>query len=150
TRGLRSVDTAVLIDGMRFRDAGSVQGDAGGFLGDLVTVDTDRVELLRGSSSSLYGSNSMAGVVNIVSRPGGKPTHGEFRLEGGGLGMIRSVVGIGGAVGADRFAYSGSLSHINVTEGVRDRSPYRNTSPQGAAQFSFTPNVTLTARAWGD
>src|SRR5262249_35610732 len=31
-----------------------------------------------------------------------------------------------------------------------DRSPYRNTSPQGAAQFSFTPKVTLTARAWGD
>jgi len=150
TRGLRSADTAVLIDGMRFRDAGAPQNDAGGFLGDLVTVDTERIEFMRGSSSSLYGTNSMAGVINIASRPGGKPTHGEFRLEGGGLGLIRSVVGIGGGIGADRFAYTVGLSHLNVTQGVRDRSPYRNTSPQGAATFSFTPKVTLTGRVWGN
>src|SRR5262249_17453672 len=94
TRGLRAADTSILIDGMRFRDAGSPQNDAGGFLGDLVTVDTERIEFLRGSSSSLYGPNSMAGVVNVTSRPGGRPTHGQFVVEGGGLGMIRSVVGI--------------------------------------------------------
>ena len=150
TRGLRSADTAVLIDGMRFRDAGAPQNDAGAFLEDMVTVDTERVEFMRGSSSSLYGPNAMAGVINIVSRPGGKPTHGEFRVEGGGLGLIRSVVGIGGALGADRFAYSGGLSHLNVTQGVRDRSPYRNTSPQGSAKYSFNPNITLTGRVWGN
>jgi iron complex outermembrane receptor protein len=150
TRGLRTADTAVLIDGMRFRDPGSLQSDAGGFLGDLVTVDTERIEFMRGSSSSLYGSNSMAGVINIASRPGGGQTHGEFRAEGGGLGMIRSVVGIGGGLGADKFAYSGSLSHLNITKGVRDRSPYRNTSAQGTAKFSFTPNITVTGRVWGN
>jgi iron complex outermembrane receptor protein len=149
TRGLRAADTAVLIDGMRFRDAGSPQNDAGGFLENLVTVDTERIEFMRGSSSSLYGPNSMAGVINIASRPGGRPTHGEFRVEGGGLGMVRSVVSVGGALGTDRFAYSGSLSHLNITKGVRDRSPNRNTSAQGAANYSFTPNITLTGRVWG-
>jgi iron complex outermembrane receptor protein len=150
TRGLRAADTAVLIDGMRFRDAGSVQNDAGGFLGDLVVVDTERIEFMRGSSSSLYGSNSIAGVINIASRPGGGPTHGEFLAEGGGLGMIRTVVGLGGGLGADRFGYSGSLSHLNITQGVRDRNPYRNSSAQGAVKFSLTPNVTLTGRVWGN
>jgi vitamin B12 transporter len=150
TRGLRGSDTAVLIDGMRFRDAGSPQNDPGGFLEDMVTVDTERIEFMRGSSSSLYGPNSMAGVINIASRPGGRPTHGEFRAEGGGLGMIRSVLGVGGGLGADRFGYSGSISHLNITQGVRDRSPYRNTSVQGAARYSFTPNVTLTGRVWGN
>lgn len=150
TRGMRAADTSILIDGMRFRDAGSIQNDAGGFLEDLVTVDTERVEFLRGSSSSLYGPNSMAGVVNITSRPGGSPTHGQFLAEGGGLGMIRSVVGIGGGLGANRLGYSGSVSHLNVTKGVRDRSPYRNTSAQGTASYSFTPKVTLTGRLWGN
>jgi vitamin B12 transporter len=150
TRGLRMADTAVLIDGMRFRDAGSPQNDAGAFLEDLTTVDTERVEFMRGSGSSLYGSNSMAGVINIVSRPGGGPAHGQFRAEGGGLGMIRSTVSIGGALGTDRLGYSAGMSHVNVTQGVRERSPYRNSSLQGVARYSFTSGLTLSGRFLGN
>src|SRR5437867_217282 len=47
TRGMRAVDTAVLIDGMRFRDAASVQNDATAFLGNMTAVDLDRVEFMR-------------------------------------------------------------------------------------------------------
>jgi outer membrane receptor protein involved in Fe transport len=144
------LDTAVLIDGLRFQDAGSPQNEVTAFLGDMTTVDTDRVEFLRGAGSSLYGSSAMAGVINIASRPGGGPTHGEVRAEGGGLGMIRGAVGAGGAAGGGRFGYSGVVSHLNITQGVRDRSPYRNTSAQGAAQFQFTPGVSITARVWGN
>src|SRR5262249_31398949 len=111
TRGMRTYDTAVLIDGMRFRDAGSPQNDATAFLGNMTAVDFDRVEFMRGAGSSLYGSNAMAGVMNIASRSGSGPAHGEFRAEGGGLGMIRSIIGIGGGLGRDRFGYSGSVSH---------------------------------------
>ena len=53
TRGLRNEDTAVLIDGFRFRDAAATQGDASGFLEDLVVTDVSRIEVLRGSGSSL-------------------------------------------------------------------------------------------------
>ena len=150
SRGLRAQDTAVLIDGMRFRDAASTQGDATGFLGDMTTVDTDRIEVLRGSGSSLYGSHALGGVINISSRPGGGPTHGEFRTEGGGLGMIRSVAGIGGGLNADRFTYSGSVSHLNVTKGVRDGSPYRNTGTQGAVRYRFTDGLSVGGRLWYD
>src|SRR4030095_5805869 len=71
TRGLRNEDTAVLIDGLRFRDVGAPQGDASGFLSDLIVTDIDRVEVLRGSGSSLYGSNAIGGVINIVTDEGG-------------------------------------------------------------------------------
>src|SRR6185295_3313462 len=67
TRGLPSEDTAVLIDGIRFRDAAAPQGDASGFLEDLIVTNISRVEVLRGSGSSLYGSNAVGGVVNIVT-----------------------------------------------------------------------------------
>ncbi|HET9130962.1 MAG TPA: TonB-dependent receptor plug domain-containing protein, partial [Terriglobia bacterium] len=127
TRGMRAQDTSVLIDGMRFRDAASISGDATSFLGDMNIIDTERIEVLRGSGSSLYGSNALGGVINITSRPGGGPTHGSFLTEGGGLGMIRSVFRIGGGIGMDRFTYSAGVSHLNVTKGPRDGLPYRST-----------------------
>ena len=107
TRGLRSHDTAVLIDGMRFRDAASTQGDATGFLSNLTTVDTEQIEVMRGSGSSLYGSNAMAGVINVTSRTGGGPAHGDFLAEGGGLGMLRAVPSVRGGLAGDRLTYSG-------------------------------------------
>ncbi len=150
TRGLRTADTAVLIDGVRFQDSGSPQNDATAFLGDLMATDTERVEFLRGSSSSLYGSSAMAGVMNIVSRSGGAPTHGELRAEGGGLGMFRGVAGIGGGAADNRLNYSGSLSYVDVANGVRDESPYNNTSAQGMVRFSPRPAMTLTGRIWAN
>jgi len=148
TRGLRNADTAVLIDGMRFRDAASIQGDATSVLSDLTVVNADRIEFLRGSGSSLYGSHATGGVINISSRPGGGKLHGDILTEGGGLGMIRSQVGIGGGAAADRFTYSGGVAHTNVTKGPRDGLPYRNTGTQGAATYRFTPGVSLSGRLW--
>ena len=148
TRGLRGQDTALLIDGLRFRDAASPQGDATAFLQSMTTVDTERVEFMRGSGSSLYGSNAMAGVINIVSRSGGGPPHGEIRVEGGGLGMIRTVAGMGGGLAKDRFTYSGTVSYVNVTRGVRDGNTFRSTSPQGTFRYNFTDNVSVTGRLW--
>jgi iron complex outermembrane receptor protein len=150
TRGLRVADTAVLIDGLRFQDSGSLQNDATAFLGDLVITDTERVEFLRGSSSSLYGSSAMAGVMNIVSRSGGGPTHGDLRVEGGGLGLFRGVGGIGGGLDSNRVSYSGSVSYLDITSGVRGRSPYRNFSGQGSVRYAPRPQIMISGRLWGD
>jgi iron complex outermembrane receptor protein len=147
-RGLPAYDTSVLIDGMRFRDAASPQGEATAFLETMGIVDTERIEVLRGSGSSLYGSNALGGVINITSRPGGGPLHGTFLTEGGGLGLIRSALTIGGGLGMDRFAYSGGLSHLNVTKGPRNGLPYRNTSTQGSAKYNFTPSISLSGKLW--
>lgn len=149
TRGMRTSDTALLIDGLRFRDASGSQGDASAFFQDMLIVDTERVEFMRGSGSSLYGSHAMAGAINVNSSQGGGRTHGEIRAEGGGLGLLRGVARVGGGLADDRFVYSGGFSHLNVIDGYRDRSPYRNTSVQGFAKYQFTPKVSLSGRLWG-
>ena len=149
TRGLRNHDTAVLIDGLRFRDAAGTHGDATSFFQNMNIVDTERVEFLRGSGSSLYGSHAIGGVMNISSSQGGGRPHGEFRAEGGGLGMMRGVGRIGGGLAEDRFVYSGGFSHLNVVDGYRGGSPYRNNSAQGFAKVSFNPKVSLSGRVWG-
>ncbi len=149
TRGMRNQDTAVLIDGLRFRDAASIGGDATAFLADMMLLDTDRIEIVRGSGASLYGSNAMGGVVNVVSEQGGGKTHGEISVEGGQLGMFRGAARIGGGIGDfDSFVYSAGITHLNVTQGVDDFDPYRNTSGQGFAKYNFTPNVSLSGRVW--
>src|SRR6476661_2712564 len=65
TRGLRNQDTAVLLDGVRFRDPTAITGDATPFLGDLTLTSVSRIEVLRGSGSSLYGTNAIGGVIDM-------------------------------------------------------------------------------------
>ena len=148
-RGLRNQDTAVLIDGLRFRDAGSITGDATAFLSDLLYVNPETVELLRGVGSSLYGTHAVGGVVDVRSARGGGPTHGELSLDGGGLGSVRGVARLGGALDhAQRLVYSGGLSHWNVTRGVDGFDPYRNTSGQGYLRYSLAPGLTVGGRLY--
>src|SRR5437868_7372930 len=148
TRGLRNEDTAVLIDGLRFRDAASTQGDASGFLEDLVVTDVSRVEVLRGSGSSLYGSNAIGGVINLVTDEGGGPIHGNVLAEGGGLGMFRGRGQVAGGTRNNSIVYSAGLSHLNVTRGVDGQDEARNTSGQGRVLFRLTPTATLSGRIY--
>jgi vitamin B12 transporter len=149
TRGLRAIDTAVLIDGMRFRDVASVQGDAAAFIGDLLLIDSDRIEVVRGSGSSLYGTNAMSGVINLVTDQGGGPMHGEVSAEGGGLGMARGLARLSGGALDDRLQYTAGLTYLNVSSGVDGIERVRNWSGQGFAQYRFTPRATLSARVYG-
>ncbi len=145
-RGLRSFDTGFLIDGMRFRDVGATQGDASSFIGDLLMVDTARVEVLQGTGSSLYGTNATGGVINIVTDAGGGPFHGDVTLDGGGLGEFRGLARFGGSAFANRFHYSAGAGHLNVTQGVDGNEPYRNTTGNGLVDYSFRPGMVLSGR----
>ncbi len=143
-RGLRNQDTAVLIDGIRFVDA--TTGDATGFLSDFVVTNLERIEILRGSGSSLYGTNAIGGVVNIVTDEGGGPTHGNILLEGGGLGLLRGRAQIAG--GTSRLVYSAGATHLNVARGIDRDDAARNTSGQGRVVFRLSPATTLSGRIY--
>jgi iron complex outermembrane receptor protein len=148
-RGLRAADTAVLVDGMRFRDPAAVQGDATAFIGDLQMVNSDRVEILRGSGSSLYGTNAIGAVLNLVSDQGGGPVRGEVAAEGGGLGVVRGLARIAGGLREDRVQYSAGLAHLNVINGVDGIERVRNTTGQGFAQWRPSAAASLAARVVG-
>lgn len=148
TRGLRNEDTAVLIDGLRFRDVASTQGDASGFLEDLIVTDVSRVEVLRGSGSSLYGTNAIGGVINLVTDEGGGAFHGNVLGEGGGLGMFRGRGQFAGGSRDNTILYSAGFSHLNVTRGIDGQDEARNTSGQGRVLFRLTPTTTLSGRIY--
>jgi iron complex outermembrane receptor protein len=147
-RGLRTEDTAILIDGARLRDPSAPQGDASSYIENLVAPDLDRVEILRGSGSSLHGTNAGGGVINIVTASGGGEPRGSLLVEGGGLGFFRAGASVSGGV-RERFLYSVGASHVNVSEGVDGDDESRNTSFQGRALLQMTPHSSVSFRFYG-
>lgn len=146
TRGLRAYDTAILIDGFRLRDAAAPQGDATGYLGDLLIVDPARVEVLRGTGSSLYGTHAMGGVVQIVTDQGGGPFHGDITTEGGGLGLFRGAARFSGSAFRNRAQFSAGFTHLNVSRGVDGDDRARNSSAQASGQYRLTNRTRLHSR----
>jgi iron complex outermembrane receptor protein len=148
-RGLRPDGTAVLIDGMRFRDAATIQADATSFLSTLNFVAADRVEVLRGSGSSLYGTNAVGGVVHIVTRAGGGAFRSEGQVEGGSLGHVRARGSFGGGAWNDRLRYSGGALQFNLIDGLDGNDSNRSTGLSGLAELRVTPTATILARVFG-
>ncbi len=149
SRGLPPEDTAILIDGFRFRDPTSTKGDATAQIGDLLLIDSPSIEVLRGSGSSLYGTNAVAGTINLITDPGGRaangdPVHGDLDLQGGGLGLFRGLVRLSGGTLGDRLRYSGGLSNLTVTRGVDNVGAVRNWSTQGGVTYALAPNIRIS------
>lgn len=149
-RGLRSTDTAVLIDGFPFRDSTSPQDEASAYIGDLLLVDTSHIEILQGSGSSLYGTNAMAGVVNIITNSGGGPFHGDVDVQGGGLGLFRGVARGSGGAFQSRLIYSAGVSNLSVTQGVDNAGAVRDWSGQGAITYALKSNMRLGASVFAN
>lgn len=148
-RGLRADATAVLIDGMRFRDVATIQGDASGFLSTFNVISFDRVEVLRGSGSSLYGSHAVGGAINVVTDPGGGPLHGGVLMEGGSLGLLRGRATVSGGTRNDRLTYSAGLVHLNVLSGVDGNDRARSTGVQSFVRYALAPSTSISARLFG-
>jgi vitamin B12 transporter len=102
TRGGRSAQTLVLIDGVRVEDAGfgttAIQ--------HLMLDDVERIEIARGNVSSLYGSGAIGGVVQVFTRRGtGAPAaYGE--LTAGSRDTTKLLAGYGGEFGDTRLNVS--------------------------------------------
>ena len=148
-RGMRVEDTSVLIDGVRFRDPSGTQGDASAFIQDLVVTDLDRIEVLRGSGSSLYGSHAVGGVVNLLTAEGGGPPKGRLLLEGGSLGVLHGRGHLAGGAARDRVTYSLGLTRLDVSRGLDGDDAADNTSLQSRARLRISSNASVLARVWG-
>ena len=101
-RGSSGEQVLVLVDGRRWNAA---QG-GGVDLSDLPLENVDRVEVMRGGASALYGPNALGGVVNLITRPDAPARDLEFRAEAGALGTRL----FSGRIGGGRPRFSASLA----------------------------------------
>jgi vitamin B12 transporter len=147
-RGQRNYDTAILFDGLRVRDASDINGSAVSFIPDLLPVDLDRVEILRGSGSSVYGTNAIGGVINLVPKTGAGGQRFEAGFEGGGMATFRERLQGSGGI-SKRVGYSFGLSRLDVRRGVDGHDEYGNTAGGARVQFNATPSITISANFYG-
>jgi iron complex outermembrane receptor protein len=147
-RGLRDEDTAVLVDGLRLRDASGTQADASGLIEDLLFTDAARVEVMRGSGSSLYGTDAIGGIVNVITDEGGGRTRGSVLLEGGSLDAFRGRARMAGEWAGGRIQYSLGVAETDVTSGLGGDAPFRDTNAQGRITFHLSPKMQLVARIY--
>jgi len=111
-RGAEAQHTLVLIDGIRANDPASARDEF-----DFATTaagDIERIEILRGPQSAVYGADAMGGVINIITRRPDGESRFVVTTEAGSYGTIGSTASAGGSVG--RFNLTGSVTGFR-TEG---------------------------------
>lgn len=154
-RGTESDHVLVLIDGIKIGSATS-----GGASLEQIPVDQiERIEIVRGPRSSLYGSEALGGVIQIFTRRGdGRGSVPSFSIGGGNLGSGRVEAGLRGGIGDGWYAVglgARSTDGINARPSVNqpDKDGYRSLSGSLRGGWHFGSGAELSAhwlRADGD
>jgi iron complex outermembrane receptor protein len=146
TRGLRNQDTALLIDGIRFRDAAAIAGDATPFLSDFTLTSIGKIEVLRGSGSSLYGTNAVGGTIDLQTPEARRGTHGQVSGAFGGLGLGRFRGNISHGTENSKFGIGAGLSRTVYTKGIDGDDDAHNTNFQARADARPFAKTNISGR----
>src|SRR5713101_628504 len=133
-RGLPSQDMQVLLNGIPIN-----QGLAGQFdFANLMTDDIDRIEVVRGPQSTIYGPRALAGVIQIFTKQGTGTPGAMVAAEGGSYDTFREWGQSDGKI--DDFDYSIAGSRLD-TDNARPNNNYRNSA--GIADVGWSPDDQL-------
>ena len=103
--------------------------------------EIERIEVVRGANSVLYGDSAIAGTINIITKRGeGKPK-GEVAFIGGSYNTYDGRVGIRGSADKVYYALSGEEQ---TTKGYRDRSAFTSGSAGGSIGYNPTDNLDVS------
>lgn len=142
-RGGESDYSKVLLDGIPINQPGGYAE-----LSNLTTADIERIEVVRGPQSALYGSDAISGVVQIFTRKPDEETNRpqvELELETGSYSQLGTSGGVYGR--HDRFSYSGLFSHWQTDNAVPNNFFNNNTfSSTAGVELTDTASLTLLAR----
>jgi vitamin B12 transporter len=147
-RGAETDQTVAVIDGVKLNDPSGV---GGGFnFGNLLVGDVARIEVLRGAQSTLWGSQAIGGVVNIVSAQPTRPFQAGLNAEAGSRGTRYLRGGVGGATERATWRLAASHYHSDgfstFARGTEDDG-YENFGLSGRANIRIFEGVSADLRA---
>lgn len=143
-RGASPAQLLVLVDGIEINDPffGGVD------MSSLLVSGVDRIEVVRGAQSPLYGSQAMAGVINVVTTPAvsslSAGIDGTVRVEAGGMSTNRGIVQLGAATDATQWKLG--AARID-TAGQFPNDEFRNVQLNGRLGWDLSSRSTLALHA---
>lgn len=137
TRGAGTGHTLILVDGIEVNMPNDPSGTFD--FGNLPVDNIERIEILRGPQSTLYGSDALAGVINIISKKGTGKTGFFLSTEGGSYNSYKGLAGINGS--HDFLNYSLTLSRAK-TDGFSSASEEAgNTEKDGSSSYNLSSKI---------
>ena len=144
-RGTKPGDTLVLLDGVEINDPSSI--DRGYYnLADITTDDIEQIEIVRGPQSTLYGSDAIGGVINIITKKGSGSPKIDASFEAGSYKTFKESTGISGANNKVNYAFNITRidsSGISAAKGGAEDDGYKNTTLSSRAGLSLSDNANL-------
>ncbi|HLF86768.1 MAG TPA: TonB-dependent receptor [Nitrospiria bacterium] len=129
-RGGNSNHTLVLIDGVQVNSPTAGLFD----FANLTTDNIERIEIVRGAQSTLYGSDAIGGVINIITKRGKGAPAINFSVEAGSFRSLRESIGISGTTQSSDYSLSvgrfdtDGFSSANEKNGNTEKDGYENTT----------------------
>jgi len=151
-RGAESDQTVVVIDGVKLNDPSAPGG--GYDFGGLFVGDAAQIEVLRGPQSTLWGSQAIGGVVNIVTQLPKSGFQGSGEAEGGSRGTASGKAAVGGSQNGISWELAGNafrtdgISAIAPEFGGHERDGYRHYGTSGRILADLADNVSLDLRGY--
>jgi len=147
-RGANSEHTLVMIDGVELNDPMSPSRSCD--ISHLSLDAVERIEVLRGPQSTLYGSDALGGVINIITKKGNGRPRFLFSSSGGSYRSLVNNAELSGST--EKLHYSFGMSHYmtdgfsaaaSTVEGNEEADGYRNLTLTGRAGYRTADNIDL-------
>jgi vitamin B12 transporter len=147
-RGAKVDYTLITIDGVPVYDASGIGSNFD--IRNLSIDNVERIEILKGSQSTLYGSDAIAGVINIITKKGGtKPFSVSGVADYGSFNTFRGNLNVNGSQSG--FDYNIGYSHVNTDGFSEAKRPANSTDvfdKDGYHQNSIQANFGMQAGKW--
>jgi len=105
-RGASAANTLILIDGIPVNDVSEITGEYN--IAAIPVDQVERVEILKGGNSTLYGSDAVAGVINIITKKGTGKLSANVLATGGSYNTYKQVLGLNGEIGTTSVSFTAS------------------------------------------
>lgn len=139
-RGLPSELTKVVIDGIDQNDPSTFENTSN--IATVDTADIERIEILRGPQSTLYGSDAIGGVINIVTRPAQQGLEGRASIEAGSFGAVRGNATLRG--GWETLSTATTISAGRIAGISSAEKANGNSERDGSRDLTVSSKVRIT------
>jgi vitamin B12 transporter len=139
-RGAAAGNTLILIDGISANDASNISGEYN--ISAIAIDQIERIEVLKGASSTLYGSDAVAGVINIITKKGEGKLNANAIVTAGSYGTFKEAIGLNGNLNQTKINFNISNLSSNGFSTATGVGFDRDDFKQQSAGFNLSRFIT--------